>query len=184
MPPTDVTLLLDAIRSGDESAYERLVPLIHDELHGLARARMHSERDGHTLQPTALVNEAYIRLVSSDVRWQNRAHFFAAAAEAMRRVLVDYARQRQAQKRGGGLERITIERANLAGDGPDADLLALNDALEALEERDGRLARVVRLRYLAGLNIEQTAEVFEVSPATVKRDWTYARAWLYERMKD
>lgn len=182
MSHSDVTVLLDAIREGDESAYDRLIPLIYDDLRRLAASRMRRERPDHTLQPTELVNEAFLRLAGGPSRWENRAHFFGAAAEAMRRVLIDHARKRSSQKRGGGAEHVTFQDLAVQAEDPEVDLLALDDALTALAEVDPRLSQVVHLRYFAGLSVEETAELLQVSPATVKRDWTYARAWLYERM--
>jgi RNA polymerase sigma factor (TIGR02999 family) len=179
---SDVTRLLRAVTDGGPDVHDQLLSLIHDELRGMAAARMGHERAGHTLQPTALVNEAYLRLVQGQPDWQSRAHFFGAAAEAMRRILIDHARQRQAAKRGGGANRMTMHDIDVECEDPDVDLLALDEALSALDEFDARLGSVVRLRYFAGLGIEDTAELLEVSPATVKRDWTYARAWLMERM--
>ncbi len=176
----EITLLLQAVGGGDEGALDRLIPLIQARLHEMASYRMRQERAGHTLQPTALVNEAYMRLAGG--QWENRIHFFGAAAEAMRRVLVDHARKVRAEKRGGGAERVTFSRLEVAAEEPDLDILALDEALQALEEEDRRLAQVVQLRYFVGLNIDETADVLGVSPATVKRDWVYARAWLRERM--
>lgn len=178
----EVTQLLQSIREGDEAASDRLLALIYQELRSMAGARMRLERPGHTLQPTALVNEAYLRLAGGAQQWENRAHFFGAAARAMRRILVDHARKRASQKRGSGAARITFDEMNIEGEDPDLDLLALDEALTALAKHDDRLAEVVRLRYFAGLSIQETAEVMDTSPATVKRDWSYARAWLFERM--
>ena len=177
-----VTALLQSVNAGDSGAYARLLELLHAELHKLAEAKMRRERAGHTLQPTVLVNEAYLRLVQGNPEWQNRAHFFGAAAEAMRRILVDHARKRLSEKRGGAAERVTFSEMNVAGEDPGIDLIALDDAVSALEAENPRLGQVVQLRYFAGLSIEDTAEVLDVGPATVKRDWAYARAWLYERM--
>jgi RNA polymerase sigma factor (TIGR02999 family) len=183
MTNAEVTLLLDAMARGDQEAHERLVPVIERRLHELAEARMRRERPDHTLQPTELVNEAYIRLAGGGQAWENRAHFYGAAAEAMRRVLIDHARRRAAEKRGGGVEQVTFHDLNVAVEEPEIDLFGLDEALQALGEVDGRLAQVVRLRYFAGFGIEEVAEILGVSPATVKRDWTYARAWLLERMR-
>lgn len=177
-----VTLLLQSVNAGDSEAYAKLLDLLHAELHKLAEAKMRRERAGHTLQPTVLVNEAYLRLVQGNPEWQNRSHFFGAAAEAMRRILVDHARKRLSEKRGGAAERVTFSEMNVAGEDPDIDLIALDDAVSALEAVNPRLSQVVQLRYFAGLSIEETAEVLDVGAATVKRDWAYARAWLYERM--
>ncbi len=182
MKDAEVTLLLQAIQRGEAEAYDRLVPVIERRLHELARASMRRERSDHTLHPTELVNEAYIRLAGGKQVWENRNHFYGAAAEAMRRVLIDHARRRSAEKRGGGVEQVTFHEINVVSDEPDVDVLGLDEALTALEEVDERLAQVVRLRYFAGFNIDEVAEILGVSAATVKRDWTYARAWLLERM--
>lgn len=178
----EITKLLQAVAEGDSLAMERLISLVQARLQEMAAFRMRQEREEHTLQPTALVNEAYLRLVSGEPRWENRAHFFGAAAEAMRRVLVDHARKFNAEKRGGGAQHVTFSQLDVAAVEPDIDVLELNEAINALEHHDGRLADVVRLRYFVGLSIEETAGALDVSPATVKRDWTYARAWLLERM--
>jgi RNA polymerase sigma factor (TIGR02999 family) len=182
IPPADVTQLLLAWRSGDASAADELFPAIYSELRRQAARAMRQEGIEHTLQPTALVHEAYLRLVDQRrVQWQNRAHFFGVAAQLMRRILVDHARGRHAAKRGGGMQRITLGDADaLAGAPTDdsVDLLALHEALEALAALDPLQARLVELRYFTGLNIEETAEALDVSPATVKREWTVARAWL------
>lgn len=178
----DVTVLLDRVNAGDAGASAELMNVIYAELHRLATSKMRAERGGHTLQPTVLVNEAYLRLAKNDVRWENRAHFFGAAAEAMRRILIEHARARLAEKRGGGAERVTFDDIQVAADDPDVDVIALSDAIDALRQENERLCDVVMLRYFGGLSIEQTAETLDVSPATVKRDWNYARAWLYERM--
>ncbi len=177
-----VTELLLAWGTGDEGALRRLVPLVHHELHRIARAFMAGERGGHSLQATALVNEAYMRLVDVHrVNWQNRAHFLAMAARLMRRILVDHARSKGYQKRGGGAIRISLdEDINVAGIEPGRDLLALDDALAELTKRDERKGRVVELRFFAGLSVEETAAVLDVSPETVMRDWKAAKAWLLE----
>lgn len=177
-----VTLLLDAVNAGEGDAYQRLMTVLYDELRRLAQVRMLGERPGHTLQPTVLVNEAWLRMAQSDSQWENRAHFFGAAAEAMRRILVEHARKRSAHKRGGEAQRVTFHEVSVAAEDPEVDLIALDDALEALAAEQPRLARLVHLRYFAGLSIAQAAEVLGISPATAKRDWVYARAWLYERM--
>ena len=186
-PPSDVTPLLLAWRRGDASAGERLLPVIYAELHRQAARAMRREPQEHTLQATALVNEAYLRLVGQDrVEWHNRAHFFGVAAQLMRRILVDHARAQDAAKRGGGAQRVTF-----AGDEGEAhaendegmDVLALHEALEILAALDARQARVVELRYFSGLNIEETAEAMDISPATVKREWAIARAWLRRELR-
>ena len=183
MAEPDVTGLLEAVGRGETEAYDRLIGAIQTRLHEMAAHQMRHERGDHTLRPTALVNEAYIRLVGDDPEWANRKHFFGAAAEAMRRVLIDHARKRAAAKRGGGVHPVTLHELNIRSEEPDLDLLGLHEALDALEELDVRLSRVVRLRYFAGFGIEEVAEILGISPATVKRDWTYARAWLLERMR-
>ena len=179
--PQQVTELLRSWARGDQSALDRLVPLVHDELHRLAHRCMRREQAGHTLQTTALVDEAYLRLVDADnVRWEDRTHFFAIAATVMRRILVDFARARRAKKREAILLKapVDLERLQVAAPQPDADIVALDDALQSLAVFDARAARVVELRYFGGLSIEETAEVLGVSPRTVKRDWAAARAWL------
>lgn len=180
MAQEDVTQILEAMREGDSGARDRLMELVYVELKAKARGLMARERRAHTLQPSALINEAYFRLAPGD--WQSRAHFFGAAAEAMRQVLVEYARRRKAEKRGGKAERVTFSEMNVLSEEPDTDLLSLHESLDALFAVDPRLAEIVRLRYFGGLTIEETADLLNLSPATVKRDWTYARAWLYERM--
>lgn len=179
MEQSPITQLLERLNQGDREAGEELIGSIYAELRGLSGALMRRERPGHTLQPTALVHEAFLRLVQGDTKWQSRAHFFGAAARAMRRILVDHARGRAAQKRAGGEVRVTFEDLALAAPDPKLDLLALDEALRALEAEDPRLVKVVELRYFAGCSLEETAALLEVSVATVKRDWLYARAWLY-----
>jgi len=175
----EITRLLQAWSEGDKSALERLVPLVYEELHRLARHYMAHERPGHTLQTSALLNEAYLRLVdSAQPSWQNRAHFFAVSAQAMRRILVDWARSRQAQKRGGEARPLELEEALVVGDAPAADFVALDDALNALGALDPRKREVVELRFFGGLSVEETAEVLKVSPETVMRDWKFAKSWL------
>jgi len=179
--PQQVTELLRSWAGGDRSALDRLVPLVHDELHRLAHRCMRQEQAGHTLQTTALVNEAYLRLVDADdVRWEDRTHFFAISATVMRRILVDFARARLAKKREAILLKapVDLERLQVAAPQPDADIVALDDALQSLAVFDPRGARVVELRYFGGFTVEETAEVLGVSPKTVKRDWAAARAWL------
>jgi RNA polymerase sigma factor (TIGR02999 family) len=176
------TQLLSRATSGDDKAVSKLMPLVYDELRRLAASYLRRERPGQTLQATALVNEAYIRLISERAHnWQNRTHFLAIAALSMRQILVQRARRRNAAKRGGDPDRITLDEHLLAapGGGPgDVDVLALDAALDRLATLDERQAKVVELRYFAGLTVEETAEALEVSPATVKRHWTLARAWL------
>ena len=178
----NVSQLLRAWSDGDESALDRLTPIVYDELHRLARRYMRGEKPGHSLQPTALVNEAYMRLVGYDrMRWQNRAHFFAVSAQVMRRILVDHSR-RHNLKRGRGLQHVSLEDASIAGDDRDANLVALDDAMTALALLDARKAKIVELRFFGGLSVEETAEVLNVSAITVMRDWSTAKAWLYREM--
>ncbi len=178
----ELTRLLQSVRSGREGAREELYKVVYGELKSIAGAQMVRERSGHTLQPTALVNEAYLRLAPGDEQWQNRAHFFGSAARAMRRILVDYARRHQSSKRGSDAQRVTFADVAVVAEAPDLDLLALDEALDALAKDEPRLAEVVQMRYFAGLGIADTAELLGTSAATVKRDWTFARAWLLERM--
>jgi RNA polymerase sigma factor (TIGR02999 family) len=179
VPSHDVTRLLARWKDGDEAALQQLVPIVHDELRRLARRQMAGERPGHTLEPTALVNEAYLRLVTlKQIRWQDRAHFFAMAARLMRRILVDFARSRRSRKRGGGAKQVSFTQSLDVAEGQPTDVLALNDALEALAAVDERKGRVVELRFFGGLSVEETAEVLDVSRETVKRDWTFAKMWL------
>jgi RNA polymerase sigma factor (TIGR02999 family) len=181
----DVTRLLEAAGSGDRTAFDRLYRAVYEELRQMAQVNMRRERAGHTLQPTALVNEAYLRLAPGSVSWEDRRHFFGAAAEAMRRILVDYARQRLAEKRGGGYERVTLTDSglNIAADTEEGlDLLQIDAALEQLRAESERLADLVTLRFFAGMSIEDAAQALDISPATAKRDWAFARAWLYKRM--
>jgi len=174
-----VTALLQAWSDGDRRALERLVPLVHAELRRLARRYLRRERAGHTLQTTALIHEAFIRLVEAKgINWQNRAHFFGISARVMRRVLVDFARERGYQKRGGGIRRVPLDEALLVADEPDQDLVALDDALNALAEIDARKSRAIELRFFGGLSIAEAALILEVSPETVKRDCRLAKAWL------
>ncbi len=184
-PPQELSSLLRAWSNGDESALDKLMPLVYDELHRLAHRYMAREHAGHnTLQTTALVNEAYLRLIDADqVQWQDRAHFFAIAAKLMRRILVDFARTRGYQKRGGNVHKVTLDEALLVSPGPDQDLVKLDDALKALAEFDERKARVVELRYFGGLSVEETAEVLKVSGITVIRDWNMARLWLLKELQ-
>jgi RNA polymerase sigma factor (TIGR02999 family) len=176
--PTDVTVLLNAWSDGKQDALDELMPLVYQELRKLARSYLRTERPEHTLQPTALVNEAYLRLVDQrNVRWRNRRHFYGIAAQLMRRILVDHARKRQSEKRGGGEALIPFEEAK--GVPVKArDLVALDDALKDFATIDPRSAKIVELRQFGGLSIDETADVLEISPATVKRDWTLAKAWL------
>ena len=181
--PKEITRLLVAWSDGDESALAQLTPLVYEELHRLAHRYMSGERPGHTLQTTALVNEAYVRLIDwKNVRWQNRAHFFAASAQLMRRILVDFARLHNYQKRGGGVRAETLDEAALVAKDKGADMVALDEALNSLAELDARQSRVVELRFFGGLTNDEVAEVLKVSEATVRRDWSLARAWLHREL--
>jgi RNA polymerase sigma factor (TIGR02999 family) len=179
----DVTRLLVAVGSGDRAAFDRFYQAVYSELHRIAIARMRREGKALTLQPTALVNETYLRLLPSENAFENRRHFFAAAAEAMRRILVDHARQRQSQKRGGEFERITLTGLDVALPEQDMDVLLVDEAVEELAIERPRLAQLVSLRFFAGLGIEDAAAALEISPATAKRDWAFARAWLHDRIE-
>ena len=181
--PTITELLVDWSK-GDQAALDRLAPLVYDELRRMARTYLRGERPDHTLQATALVNEAYLRLVDQRrVTWQNRAHFFGIASQMMRRILVNHAVARAAAKRGAGAERLRLgEAAGLAA-GPDAELIALDEALKELEKLDQRQSRIVELRYFGGLSLEETAEALGLSRATVKREWATARLWLRHQLK-
>lgn len=181
----NVTELLLAWQAGDQTALDKLLPAVQPELRRIARRHMAGERPGHVLQPTALVNEAYLRLTASkDVQWQGRAHFFAVAAQVMRRILVDYARERARVKRGGGAFRISLSDADHLAILQRTDLVALDDALNALEKFDRRKSRVIELRFFGGLSLQETADVLQVSVGTVRRDWSLARAWLYRELGD
>ena len=177
--PPEVTRLLVAWSNGDRAARDELMPLVYEELRRLAHRYMGRERPDHTLQTSALVNEAYLRLIDQkDVKWQNRAHFFAIAAQMMRRILVDYARKRSFAKRGGDLRSVPFEEAVIVSPRRAAEVVALDDALTNLAELDPRKSQIIELRFFGGLSIEETAEVLGVSPGTVMRDWTFAKAWL------
>ncbi len=179
----EITKLLKDWSAGDQSALDKLMPLVQEELHRLAHQYMRREQPGHLLQTSALVNEAYLRLVDqAQVQWQNRAHFFAIAARLMRRILVDDARRRQRDKRGGHVIQVPLDEATGVPQQQAANLLALDDALQALAAIDPRQSEIVELRFFGGLSIEETAEVLKVSPGTVMRDWTFARAWLRKEM--
>jgi RNA polymerase sigma factor (TIGR02999 family) len=163
---------------------DKLAPLVYDELHRLAHRYMARERAGHTLQTTALVHEAYFRLIDvKQVEWRDRAHFFAISAKLMRRILVEFARSRDSGKRGGDIARVTLDQATISPQGPDPDLVALNDALDTLAEVDPREAKVVELRFFGGLSVEETAQVLKVSTKTVMRDWNHAKVWLLHELK-
>jgi RNA polymerase sigma factor (TIGR02999 family) len=178
-PPSDVTRLLQAWSTGDSKALDELMPVVYAELHRLARAMLRGEREDHTLQATALVNEAYVRLVGQTrVHWLNRAQFFGTAGQLMRRILVDHARERRSAKRGGGVTRVELDEALGAAEARDIDILALDMALERLEQMDERQGRLVVLRFFGGLTIEEVAVVLDMSPATAKREWVTAKMWL------
>lgn len=182
--PSDVTGLLLAWSAGTEGAFEQLVPILHQELKRIARRYMQRERREHTLQPTALVNEAFLRLVDvKGIQWQDRAHFLALAAQMMRRILVNYAQARASAKRGGPAQRVPFEDATLVATEREGELIALDEALLKLAKLDARKARVVELRFFGGLNVEETAAVLQVSPQTVLRDWSLAKSWLAREME-
>jgi RNA polymerase sigma-70 factor (ECF subfamily) len=179
-----VTQLLAAWGEGDQAAFDRLIPVVQAELRRIARRKMANERADHTLQPTALVNEAYLKLVDiRHVKWQDRAHFFAMAARVMRRVLVDVARAHGYQKRGGGACRVSLHESAVVASEQEEDVIALDEALEALAAFDARKAQIVEMRFFGGLSVEETAEALDISQRTVKRDWTMARLWLLREMK-
>jgi RNA polymerase sigma factor (TIGR02999 family) len=183
MQTPDVTMLLDSWSKGDQNALDQLTPVVYDELRRLAASYMRRERQDHTLQSTALVNEAYLKLVDQkNVVWQNRAHFFGIAAQMIRRILVDHARAHKAEKRGGGAGVLSLDEAIGVPERRDVEILSLNDALTRLTELDPQQGRIVELRFFTGLSIEETAEVVGVSPATVKREWASARAWLFREI--
>jgi RNA polymerase sigma factor (TIGR02999 family) len=177
--PSNVTQMLHDWSDGDREALDKLIPIVYTELRRQAARYLRRERSGHTLQTTALIHEAYLRLIDQkDVRWQNRAHFFAISAQLMRRILVDHARSRQAAKRGGSDIKLPLEETMIASEGSEVDLVALDEALERLAAIDPQQGRVVELRFFSGLSVEETAEVLGVSTRTVKRDWNVAKAWL------
>jgi RNA polymerase sigma factor (TIGR02999 family) len=179
----DASGLLRAWSEGEEVALNALTPIVYNELRRLARRYLRREQTGHSLQTTALVNEAYMRLVDCKrMQWQNRAHFFAVSAQLMRRILVDHARSHNL-KRGAGVTHVSLEEASTVGEGRDADLVALDDAMSELAKLDPRKAKVVEMRFFGGLSVEETAEVLKVSPVTVMRDWSTAKAWLYRELK-
>lgn len=180
-----VTKLLERWSGGDEAALDQLMPLVHDELHRLAHQHMRRENPGHILQTSALINEAYLRLVDQpEIRFENRAHFFGIAARLMRRILVDDARRRNSAKRGGSLIQVPLDEASATVADQAANVAALDDALQRLEAIDNRQGQIVELRFFGGLSIEETARVLSVSTGTVMRDWTFARAWLRNEMSD
>jgi RNA polymerase sigma factor (TIGR02999 family) len=187
---TDVTHILSAIEQGDPHASEQLLPLVYNELRKLAAQKLAQEKPGQTLEATALVHEAYLRLVGKEdpsgatkKDWENRGHFFAAAAEAMRRILIDQARQKRSQRRGGNIKRRELDQVEIAAPEPSLDMLALDEALERFEKIDALKAKLVKLRYFTGLTVPQAADVLAISPATADRYWSYARAWLHAELK-
>jgi RNA polymerase sigma-70 factor (ECF subfamily) len=179
----EVTMLLQAMKSGDESAAEKLLPLVYKELHRLARSYMHRERPDHTLQPTALINEAYMRLACDEIDWQGRQHFIAVAANVMRRVLVDHARAHHADMRGGQFQRVELNEDLAISEKDSNEVLALHEALNHLEAFNPRQAKVVELRYFAGLSVEEIAGILKVSIRSVKSDWALARIWLFKEIQ-
>ncbi len=182
---SNVTVLLEQINSGDDSAPEKLLPVVYDELRKLAAGYLKNERPGHTLQATALVHEAYIRLVDWEkVSWQNRAHFFAVAAQVMRNILVDHARRKRSEIHGGNLQKLALDEAISFSQSQEVDLVDLDDALQDLEKLDERQAKIVELRFFAGLTIEETAHAIGVSTMTISREWNFAKAWLYRRLNN
>ncbi len=183
-PDNQVTTILAAIRHGDRKAADDLLPLVYDRLRRLAQQMMAQEKPGQTLQATALVHEAYLRLLGDGAKWEDRRHFYAAAARAMRQILVERARRRGRVKHGGGRKRLPLSDADATVEPESVDLVAVDDALRRLEKEDPRVAEVVLFRFYAGLSVEDTAKALEISPRTVRRDWTYAKAWLLEAMSD
>ena len=180
---TDISRILERVNSGEPRAANELLPLVYDQLRAAARKQMAQERGDHTLQATALVHEAYLRLVGpQEIPWENRAHFYVAAAEAMRRVLIEHARKRGRVKRGGGQRRIPLSGAELAEDPNLEEIMSVDAAIRRLEERDGRMARIVRLRFFAGLGVGETAAALGLSDRTVRREWALARAWLHREL--
>ena len=180
----DVTLLLRAMKNGDERAAEQLLPLVYKELHRLAKAYMRRERSDHTLQPTALINEAYLRLARENVDWQSRQHFIGFAANVMRHLLVDHARAHNAERRAGELDRVELEEGFMMSRERSKEVIALHDALGTLEQVDPRQAKVVELRYFGGFSVEEIGEILEISPRSVKRHWALARIWLFKHMAE
>jgi RNA polymerase sigma factor (TIGR02999 family) len=182
---SDVTQILDAIERGDPRAAEELLPLVYEELRKLAAARMANEGAGHTLQPTALVHEAWLRLTGNDgnAQFVNRAHFFAAAADAMRRILIDRARRKGSQKRGGNWERVDLDKVEFASDADDETLLLVNESLDKLAREQPKAAEIVKLRFFAGLTLEEAGQVLGFTERTAKRHWAFARAWLFDEMR-
>jgi RNA polymerase sigma-70 factor (ECF subfamily) len=182
---THVTLLLKQVADGNEEAAAKLIPLVYDELHRVAQQRLRAERSDHTLQPTALVHEAYLKLVAQrNANWRNRAHFFAMASRVMRRILVDYARGRVRVKRGGKQTKLPLDKVFIISRGRCDELLALDESLERLSKLDDRQSRIVELRFFGGLSVDEVAKVLGISSKTVKRDWSMAKAWLYGELRD
>jgi RNA polymerase sigma factor (TIGR02999 family) len=182
-PPQNVTELLTEWGNGDKEALDRILPIVYDELRKQAARYLRRERAGHTLQTTALIHEAYIRLVDQkNVRWQNRAHFFGISAQLMRRILVDHARTKGRVKRGGSDIRVSLDDVNLIAKEKDLDILAVDEALDRLAKIDEQQSKIVELRFFSGLTVEETAEVLKISPATIKRDWSMAKAWLHREI--
>ena len=181
--PADVTQLLNAIEEGDPHVAEELLPLIYEELRRLAASKMSAQPAGHTLQATALVHEAWLKISRENHRWENRRHFFSAAAEAMRRILVDQARRKQRLKRGGAQERLSFDEIDIAIETPPDELLRVDDALAKLAQEDALKAELIKLRFFAGLGISEAAEILGISATTTKRHWAFARAWLYDELK-
>ena len=187
-PALSVTRILHASAAGDPKATARLLPMVYEQLRRLARQKMRQERSGHTLQATALVHEAYLRIVGPhadgrNISWDGQAHFFAAAAEAMRRILIDNARRKLTLKHGGGSEQVELTEDDLAVEGPSGDILALDEALEKLDREDSIKAQLVKLRYFAGLTLEEAGRMLDLSPATADRYWAFARAWLFRELE-
>lgn len=183
--PHEVTQLLLDLSNGNQEAFDRLVPLVDRELHRLAHHYMRRENAGHTLQTSALVNEAYLKLIDQKhVHWKNRAHFFALSAQLMRRILVDHARERKYAKRGGGAQRVSFDEALVVSPQKGPDLIALDEALSKLTSIDPRKGKVVELRFFGGLSVDETAEALAISPATVNREWSMAKAWLYNSLNN
>jgi RNA polymerase sigma factor (TIGR02999 family) len=185
MPTQNITQLLEKWGNGNKEVLDELLPIVYDELRRQAARYLRRERVGHTLQTTALIHEAYIRLVDQrNVRWQNRAHFFGIASQLMRRILVDHARTKKRVKRGGSDVRVSLAEAMVATQAKDLDVLALDEALDKLATIDNQQARIVELRFFSGLTVEETSEVLSISPATVKRDWSMAKAWLHREISN
>lgn len=182
--PLEITRLLSDWSRGDKAALDKLTPLVYSELRQIARRQMGRERPDHTLQPTALVNEAYLKIASQDgAEWQSRAHFFAVCAQVMRHILVDYARTHARDKRGGGAIHVSLDEAAVAVEGQAAELIALDEALGRLERLDPQKGRIIELRYFGGMSVEEVGEILKISPATVGREWRRAKAWLYNELQ-